>query len=111
MSSRAYITLVAAISLVCVTSSTMAAKAPDRAAFTQSIAVLASEISIPKPIAHLVTVGEFYCEMKKAAGKAPNIYAAYAEYRKSHSSETPDHDLLVTERAAMDEASRSLCPE
>jgi hypothetical protein len=111
MSSNAAIVSLATISFIALGASIAPAKVVDRAAFEQAVAVLASELSIPKPIAHLVSVGEFYCEMKKAAGeKPPTVFAAYVEYRKSHSAETPDHDIVVTERAAMDEAGKLLCP-
>jgi len=111
MSSKAAAVSFAVISLIASGTSAALAKA-DRAAFEQAVATLASEVNIPKPIAHLVSVGEFYCEMKRAAKeKPPSTFAAYAEYRRSHNTETPDHDTVVSERAAMDEAGKHLCPD
>jgi hypothetical protein len=102
----------AAVCMIALGKSAALAKVADRAAFEQAVAVLASELSIPKPITHLASVGEFYCEMKRAAKeKPPSVWAAYAEYRRSHSAEMPDHDTVVSERAAMDEAAKLLCPD
>jgi hypothetical protein len=113
MSSKTAIVSLATISLIALGTSVAPAKVvADRVAFEQAVATLASEVNIPKPIAHLVSVGEFYCELKKAAKeKPPTVLAAYVEYRKSHSAETPDHDTVVSERAAMDEAGKFLCPD
>lgn len=112
MSSKTAIVSLATISLIVLGTSVAPAKVADRVAFEQAVAALASEVNIPKPIAHLVSVGEFYCELKKAAKeKPPTVLAAYVEYRKSHSAETPDHDTVVSERAAMDEAGKLLCPD
>jgi hypothetical protein len=112
MSSKSIAVSFAAISLIVSGTSAVAAKVADRSAFEQAVAALASEVSTPKPIAHLVSVGEYYCELKRSAkDKPPTILVAYVEYRKSHSAETPDHDLVITERAAMEEAGKSLCPD
>lgn len=85
--------------------------AGDRAAFESDIAEIAQGLSRPNPIAFLVGVGDFYCQMKRDRGGGPlDVQVAMGEFHRAHPEALRSSDDVAAQTAAMASAAKLLCP-
>jgi hypothetical protein len=75
------------------------------------IAQIAQGLSRPNPIAFLVGLGDWYCEMKRERGGGPlDVQIAIGEFHRQHPESLRSADDVAAQDTAMDAAARLLCP-
>ncbi len=103
-------TLMAALTLLCLIH---AAGAADRPAFENSMADLTRGQPLstrPNELSFLISLGDAYCQLKQAGGPR-DLDAAMVRLHQTYPGTKPLSDSeAAAERAALQEASRLLCP-
>ncbi len=88
-----------------------ARSAGDRVAFEVEMADIAKGLSRPNALAFLVSLGDWYCQMKRERGGGPlDVQVAIARFHREHPESLRSADDTSAQDVAMAEAARLLCP-